>query len=132
MKNIPFCDYKKLYTEYRNDYLNIFDEVASSGGFIMQKALSNFENELANFIGCFIIGSVLGWCINNKQYSDLYFFLALGFCGGLTTFSTFSIEGLTVLKNGELLLFITYILTSIVGGLLFTALGYYIFQLGNS
>ena len=87
---------------------------------------------LANFIGCFIIGSILGWCLNNKQYSDLYIFLALGFCGGLTTFSTFSIEGLTFLKSGEFLLFITYILTSIVGGLLFTALGYYIFKLGNS
>tara|TARA_B100000242_G_C43055458_1_gene493960 strand:- start:16491 stop:17597 length:1107 start_codon:yes stop_codon:yes gene_type:complete len=52
MKNIPFCDYRKLYTENRNDYLNIFDEVASNGGFIMQKALSDFENELAKFIGC--------------------------------------------------------------------------------
>ena len=40
--------------------------------------------------------------------------------------------GLLTLLYGEFLLFITYILTSIVGGLLFTALGYYIFQLGNS
>ncbi len=52
MPNIPFCDYKKLYLDYREDYLKIFDEVASSGGFIMQKALSDFEEELANFIGC--------------------------------------------------------------------------------
>ena len=52
MKKIPFCDYKRLYTDYREDYLNIFDQVASSGGFIMQKALSDFESELASFIGC--------------------------------------------------------------------------------
>ena len=52
MPNIPFCDYKRLYLDYREDYLKIFDEVASSGGFIMQKALSDFEEELANFIGC--------------------------------------------------------------------------------
>ena len=52
MKKIPFCDYKKLYLDYRQDYLNIFDQVASNGGFIMQKEKRDFEKELAEFIGC--------------------------------------------------------------------------------
>ena len=52
MKNIPFCDYKKLYLNHRENYLKIFDEVASSGGFIMQQAKKDFEKELSNFIGC--------------------------------------------------------------------------------
>ena len=101
--------------------------------FMIDKNSFPWSTLIANFIGCFIIGIILGWHINNnKQYSDLYIFLSIGFCGGLTTFSTFSIEGLTFLKNGELLMFVTYILISILGGLLLAALGYYVFQLWNS
>ena len=101
--------------------------------FITDKSSFPWSTLIANFIGCFIIGIVLGWFINNnKQYSDLYVFLSIGFCGGLTTFSTFSVEGLAYLKNGDLLIFITYLLFSIIGSILLTALGYYIYQLGNS
>lgn len=101
--------------------------------FMADKSSFPWSTLIANFIGCFIIGIILGWFINNnKQYSDLYVFLSIGFCGGLTTFSTFSVEGLTFLKNGELLMFVTYILISILGGLLLATLGYYVFQLWNS
>ncbi len=101
--------------------------------FVTDKSSFPWSTLIANFIGCFVIGIVLGWFINNnKQYSDLYVFLSIGFCGGLTTFSTFSVEGLTYLKNGDLLIFITYLLFSIIGSILLAALGYYIYQLGNS
>ena len=101
--------------------------------FMADKSSFPWSTLIANFIGCFIIGIVLGWFINsNKQYSDLYVFLSIGFCGGLTTFSTFSVEGLAYLKNGDLLIFITYLLFSIIGSILLAALGYYIYQLGNS
>ena len=101
--------------------------------FIIDKNSFPWSTLIANFIGCFIIGIILGWYVNNdKQYSDLYIFLSIGFCGGLTTFSTFSVEGLTLFKNGDFLIFITYLLTSIIGGLLLVALGYYISQLINS
>ena len=101
--------------------------------FVTDKSSFPWSTLIANFIGCFIIGIVLGWFINNnKQYSDLYVFLSIGFCGGLTTFSTFSVEGLTYLKNGDLLIFITYLLFSIIGSILLAALGYYIYHLGNS
>ena len=101
--------------------------------FMADKSSFPWSTLIANFIGCFIIGIVLGWFINsNKQYSDLYVFLSIGFCGGLTTFSTFSVEGLAYLKNGDLFIFITYLLFSIIGSILLTALGYYIYQLGNS
>ena len=101
--------------------------------FVTDKSSFPWSTLIANFIGCFIIGIVLGWFINNnKQYSDLYVFLSIGFCGGLTTFSTFSVEGLTYLKNGDLLIFITYLISSIFGSIFLAALGYYIYQLGNS
>lgn len=51
LKKIPFVNYPKLWTNYREDLISIIDRVASSGGFIMQEELSNFENELAKFVG---------------------------------------------------------------------------------
>lgn len=50
-RKIPFFDYPKLWVDDREKYLSILDHEASSGGFILQKALSNFELELAKFSG---------------------------------------------------------------------------------
>jgi dTDP-4-amino-4,6-dideoxygalactose transaminase len=51
MKKIPFFEYPKLWNDYKNEYISIIDKVASSGGFILQKELSEFETDLANFTG---------------------------------------------------------------------------------
>ena len=46
-KNVPFFDYKKVWTNQRNKLMKTIDDVASSGGFILQKELADFEKALA-------------------------------------------------------------------------------------
>jgi len=51
MLKIPFFDYPRLYLDRKQDFLRIFDDVASRGAFIMQKDLSDFESDLSVFTG---------------------------------------------------------------------------------
>ena len=50
-KNIPFFEYPRLWSDDKKSLLSIIDNVSSTGGFILQKAVSDFETELANYIG---------------------------------------------------------------------------------
>jgi len=50
--------------------------------------------------------------------------IGTGFVGSFTTFSTLSVETVTMFKNGDLLLGIVYVIVSIVGGLLMGRLGF--------
>ncbi len=55
-----------------------------------------------NVLGCLIIGLVYGFSEKGNVLSPEWrLFLATGLCGGFTTFSTFSYENLTLLRDGE-------------------------------
>ncbi len=51
IRNVPFFDYPRVYTDDRDDLLRIFDDVGRRGAFIMQKDLSEFESNLAAYTG---------------------------------------------------------------------------------
>ena len=77
-----------------------------------------------NILGCFIVGLILG--LMNKAgivSPKLNAFLIVGFCGGFTTFSTFSYESFTLGMNGEFLSSLLYIVSSIILGLIAVWLG---------
>ncbi len=80
---------------------------------------------LINIAGSFLIGLV--YAISGKSGSmspAALIFLATGFLGGFTTFSSFSYENMLLMRNGQYLLALTYILGTILLGLLATFTGY--------
>lgn len=55
---------------------------------------------LTNLLGAFAIGIVVGLSLKNKTQPNLILFLKTGFCGGFTTFSTFSLEAFNLFAKG--------------------------------
>ncbi len=51
MRNVPFFEYPRLWSDDKDDLISIIDTVSSSGGFILQKAVYDFECELAAYAG---------------------------------------------------------------------------------
>ena len=49
---VPFFEYPRLWSDNKEELLFVIDNVSSSGGFILQKAVSDFEEELAKYTGC--------------------------------------------------------------------------------
>ena len=78
----------------------------------------------ANLIGCYIIGiAVAFFALNPGLPPEWRLFFTTGFCGGLTTFSTFSIEMVTLLQTGRLVWALSGIAVHLIGSLLMTILG---------
>ena len=83
----------------------------------------------ANLLGCFLIGTLWGYFSRNlSESSNWALILTVGFCGGFTTFSTFSKEALIMLQSGNICNLAAYITISIAAGMALTAFGYYMMQ----
>lgn len=79
---------------------------------------------VVNLSGCFLIGLLWGLMGRFEWFStELRMLLIVGLCGGFTTFSTFSSESLILLRSGNSILFLLYILGSVMIGLLCTYIG---------
>jgi CrcB protein len=71
---------------------------------------------------------LLGWLLTRlaeRTAPTRYWrpFLATGFCGAVTTFSTFQIEAFELVDGGHVALAVSYVLVSIVAGMSFAVAG---------
>jgi CrcB protein len=69
---------------------------------------------LANLCACLILGYLIGLNLQGSLQSPHRLLLATGFCGGFSTFSTFSAETLHLLQHGQY----AYAFLNIAGSLL--------------
>lgn len=118
----------------------LFVAIGSAVGGITRYFLSSFVHKIlfpvfpygtltVNVVGSFLIGFFMFYLDANKLISsDMKIFLTLGFCGGLTTFSTFTYETFSLIQNSEYLLAFLNIIGNLVLTFIAILLAYLISQ----
>ncbi|MDL2296635.1 fluoride efflux transporter CrcB [Bacteroidales bacterium OttesenSCG-928-E04] len=95
--------------------LRYLTSVFTSKFFPLMFPLATF---IVNIVGCFLIGALIGLSGKNILVNNqLLLLLTVGFCGGYTTFSTFSAESLSLFSTGNSLMACAYIAGSVLLGL---------------
>ncbi len=78
----------------------------------------------ANLIGCYIIGVAIAFFTTYPHFAPEWrLFVTTGFCGGLTTFSTFSAEVVMLLQSGRNLWALGAVAAHLFGSLAMTFAG---------
>jgi CrcB protein len=78
----------------------------------------------ANLLGAYVVGAAVGFFATWTAIAPEWrLFVITGFCGGLTTFSTFSAETVNLLQQGRPVLACGAIATHVGGSLLMTFAG---------
>lgn len=88
--------------------------IGSAAGGVGRYVLSSWVQRLAagefplgtmavNLLGSFLLGFLMRWALEVPTISaEARGMLTIGFCGGFTTFSTFSYETARLLQDGEI------------------------------
>ncbi|ANF27481.1 MULTISPECIES: fluoride efflux transporter CrcB [Pseudomonadaceae] len=83
-----------------------------------------FATLAVNLLGCLLIGYLYASFLHRPELSpEMRSGLIVGFLGALTTFSSFSLDGLRLLESGQPATAFGYIGVSVLGGLLAAWLG---------
>ncbi|MFN2637205.1 MAG: fluoride efflux transporter CrcB [Gemmatimonadaceae bacterium] len=74
------------------------------GNFIQQKVGASFPvgTMVINITGSFLLGFLIRYALGTPEISpEIRAMLTTGFCGGYTTFSTYSFETATLIEDGR-------------------------------
>lgn len=77
----------------------------------------------ANFFGSLLMGLVVGILAGRANLESVRLFVAVGFLGGFTTFSSFSAETLALIHGGQIFSAVTNVVVSVAAGLAACAVG---------
>lgn len=83
---------------------------------------------IANFLACLILGFLVGMQIKDNLHPNTSLLFISGFCGGFSTFSTFSNDSLKLFQNQQIGLALIYIGGSIIIGLIAVFFGIKIYN----
>jgi CrcB protein len=108
--------------------------IGASLGALLRWGLGSRLNELfptippgtlvANLFGAYVVGAAVAFFATYSALSPEWrLFLITGFCGGLTTFSTFSAELVVLLQQGRISWALAAVAAHLVGSVLMTLAG---------
>jgi fluoride exporter len=79
---------------------------------------------IVNITGSLILGFLMRYALGSTSVSaETRALLTTGFCGGYTTFSTFSYETVTLIQDGDYRRAATYVMVSVVVSLVAALVG---------
>ena len=66
IRKVPFFDFRTLFAENPDGFVDVFRDTLSKGGIVLQKAVDEFEQRLSRYVGCgFSVGT--SDCTNAMQ-----------------------------------------------------------------